>query len=299
MYKQITYNKRKTAILIAIFIFILLLLGWLIGQLYDYGWQGLILALGISAAISLFSYYQGDRVALWSTGAKPITKDDNPYLYRIIENLCLTAGLSLPKIYLIQDPSPNAFATGRDPKHASIAVTTGLLGMLANEELEGVLAHELSHIKNYDIRLMTIVVVLVGTIALISNWTLRWSFLGGGRRSNNEKGGNLGAILAIVGVILIILSPLIAQLIQLAISRKREFLADASGALLTRYPEGLASALEKIASHKRPMLRANTATAHLFIANPYGAAKKMATFFSTHPPIEKRIKALRAMAENK
>lgn len=299
MYKQITYNKRKTAILIAVFVIFFLFLGAFVGRLYDYGWGGLVLALIISTGMSLFSYYQADKIALWSTGAKSIAKEDNPYLYRIIENLCLASGLPLPKIYLINDPSPNAFATGRDPEHASLAVTTGLLQMLENEELEGVLAHELSHIKNYDIRLMTIVIVLIGAISLISNWTMRASFWSGSRDSNSDRGGNLGGILAILGIILIILSPLIAQLIQLAISRKREFLADADGALLTRYPEGLARALEKISSFKKPMRNANSATAHLFIANPYGSAKKIGALFSTHPPIEARIKALRAMEENR
>lgn len=299
MYKQITYNKRKSALLILIFIFFFLFIGWLIGKIYGYGLPGLVLALVISGVMSLFSYYQGDKVALWTTGAKPISKNDNPYLYRMVENLCLTAGLPLPKIYLINDPAPNAFATGRDPEHASIAVTTGILQILENEEMEGVLAHELSHIKNYDIRLMTIVIVLIGAISLISNWTLRWSFWGGGRRSSDSKENGLNGILAIVGIILIVLSPLIAQLIQLAISRKREFLADASGTLITRYPEGLANALQKIGSYKQPMLHANTATAHLFIANPFGGAKKISSFFSTHPPIEERIKALRAMAENR
>lgn len=299
MYKQIAYNKRKTAILIAVFILFFLFLGWLIGRLYGYGWGGLTLALIISTGMSLFSYYQADKVALWSTGAKPISKTDNPYFYRLVENLCIAAGLPLPKIYLINDSAPNAFATGRDPRHASVAATTGLLQMLENEELEGVIAHELSHIKNYDIRLMTIVIVLIGAISIISNWTLRASLWGGNHDSNSERGGNLGGILAILGIILIILSPLIAQLIQLAVSRKREFLADADGALLTRYPEGLSRALEKIASYKRPMRSVNTATAHLFIASPFGSAKKISSFFSTHPPIEERIKALRAMEENK
>ncbi|MBU4332040.1 M48 family metallopeptidase [Patescibacteria group bacterium] len=298
MYRQIESNKRRSIILIALFIIIIAGIGWAFGELTEFGYWGLVLALIISVLMALVGYYQGDKIALWTAGAKPLAKQDNPYVYRMVENLCITAGLPVPKIYIINDPAPNAFAAGRDPKHASVALTTGIIERLENEELEGVIAHELSHIKNYDMRLMTLVVVLVGIIALLANWFWRIQFFGGGRRRNSRSGGQLGMILMIVGIILMILSPLIAQLIKLAISRKREFLADASASLLTRYPEGLARALEKISSSGQPLLRANNATAHLYIASPFGAkaSKGMAKLFSTHPPIEERVRALRRMA---
>lgn len=296
MYNQITSNKRRTAILIFIFVLFILLLGYFFGRYTDLGYGGLFLAIVISLIMSLVSYYSGDKIALWTAGAVPIKKTDNPYIYRLVENLCITAGLSLPNIYLINDSAINAFATGRDPNHASLALTTGAIEKLENEELEGVIAHELSHVKNYDIRLMMVVIVLVGTIALITDWFLRMRFFGFRGRDDNDRGsGQLGAILMIVGIVLAILSPLIAQLIQLAISRKREYLADASGALLTRYPEGLANALEKIKNFNQPMRRASTATAHLYIASPFSAKKSLANLFSTHPPIDDRIKKLREM----
>jgi len=296
MYQQIESNKRKSAILIIFFIIFILFLGWIFDKLTGYGYGGLILAMFISLSMSLFSYFKGDKIALWTAGAKSIKKEDNPYVYRLVENLCITAGLPLPKIYLIPDPAINAFATGRDPEHASLAITIGAIEKLENEELEGVIAHELSHIKNYDIRLMMIVIVLVGMIVLLSDWLMR-SFLWR-RRNDDRDSGQLGLFLLIIGVVLALLSPLIAQLIQLAVSRKREFLADASGALLTRYPEGLARALEKISKETKPLLRANDATAHLYIANPFGekTQKFFHKIFSTHPPIEERIKALREMA---
>jgi heat shock protein HtpX len=298
MYKQITSNKRKSFLLIFIFVIFVVFLGWLFGQFTGDNYGALVVALAISLIMALVSFYSGDKVALWTAGAKgPIEKNDNPYVYRLVENLCITAGLPMPKIYLIPDPALNAFATGRDPAHASIALTTGIVERLENEELEGVIAHELSHVKNYDTRLMMIVIVLVGIVALLSNWLLRFRFFGG-RRSDRDNGGQIGAVLLLLGIILAILSPLIAQLIQLAVSRKREFLADADGALLTRYPEGLARALEKISAYKEPMLHANDATAHLYISNPFGekTTKFFHKLFSTHPPIEERIKTLRSMA---
>ncbi len=303
MYSQIEANKRKTNLLIIVFTILIVFLGWLFKQIYpEFGYAPLIIALTVSVLMSLLSYYQGDKVALISSGAKgPISQQDNPYVYRLVENLCITAGLPMPKIYIIEDEAMNAFATGRDPQHASIALTTGIIKKLENEELEGVIGHELSHIKNYDIRLMMVVVVLVGVISLLADWMIRVQWYGGGRRrsSNDSSSGQLGIIFLVLGIILAILSPLIAQLIKLAISRKREFLADASSALLTRYPEGLARALEKIAVQAAPLKRANNATAHLYIANPFGAkAKKgLKKLFSTHPPIEERIKALRKMAD--
>ena len=224
--------------------------------------------------------------------AKEIKKQDNPDLYRLVENLSITAGLPMPKIYIINEMSLNAFATGRDPEHAVVAVTRGLLEKLNRSELEGVLAHELSHIGNRDILLQTVVVVLVGMVALLSDFFVRWSVFGG--RKSNRGGGQLGGIIVLVGFLLAILSPFIATLIHMAISRKREYLADADGALLTRYPEGLASALEKISGDKTPVKAANKATAHLYISNPF-KKKKVSKIFSTHPPIEKRINALRGM----
>lgn len=296
LYKQIDSNKRKSILLIAIFIIVVLFLGWLFRQVTDFGNAGLVIAVIISTSMALFSYYKGDKVALKTSGAMEIGKQESPYLYNMVENLCIAAGLPTPKVYIINDPSINAFATGRDPEHASVAVTTGAIEKLDKVELEGVLAHELSHVKNYDIRVMMLVIVLVGIIALISDFTMRGMWFGGGKKRNSDS--DSGQLLMIVGIILIVLSPIIAQLIKFAVSRKREFLADASGALLTRYPEGLASALEKIEqTNIAPMQRANNATAHLYIANPFGKTKKfLSKAFSTHPPIEERIKALRSMA---
>jgi heat shock protein HtpX len=275
---------------------IILLIGWVFSQLTEMGYSGLILALIISIAMSLASYFGGDKMALLAAGAKgPIDKATNPYVYRMVENLTIASGLPMPKVYLINDQAINAFACGRNPQKASIAITNGAIEKLANEELEGVIAHELSHIKNYDILLMTIVIILVGVIALLSDWFLRIRFFGG-RSQNNEEGGQLKIVFLIAGVILLILSPLIGQLIQLAISRRREFLADASSALITRYPQGLASALEKIAAENLTVKNANNATAHLYIASPFGKTKHLfASLFATHPPIEERIAILKNM----
>ena len=298
MYNQISSNKRKTALLMIIFIGVVLFLGWTFSRLTEMGSAGLIFAAIISILMSLTSYYQGDKIALWTAGAKgPISHSDNPYLTRLVENLAITAGLPQPKVYLIPDQAINAFATGRNPKHASIAVTTGAVEKLQNEELEGVIAHELSHVKNYDILLMTVVVILIGLLALLSDWFIRVRFWGGGRGRDSKSSGQIQAILLLVGVVLLILAPIIGELIKLAISRKREFLADASSALLTRYPEGLARALEKIKGQSQPLARANNATAHLYIANPFGSTKHLfSNLFATHPPIEERINALRQMA---
>jgi len=293
MYNQIDSNKRRTWLLIVIFVIIISVLGWFIGYFTDYGPSILIFAIIFSILMALFGYYSGDKVALWSTAAQPVSHEDNPYVYHLVENLCLAAGLPTPKIYLINSPAINAFATGRDPKHSSIAITTGAISRLENEELEGVIAHELSHVKNYDIRLMTIVIVLVGIISILANWFFRLRFLG---RGSDKEDNQLGLIIMIVGIIFIILSPIVAQLIQLAVSRKREYLADASGALLTRYPDGLANALEKIKNDNEKLSTASTATAHLFIANPLkNSGKIMANLFSTHPPVDDRINKLRQM----
>lgn len=294
MYKQIDSNKRRTVILMIFFIAFVLVLGYFFGYLTESGYLGLSIAVIIATIMTLVSYFSGDKIALATAGAKKIQKQDSPYVYRLVENLAITAGIQTPNIYLINDAAPNAFATGRDPEHSSIALTTGLIQCLENEELEGVIAHEMSHIKNYDIRLMMVVIVLVGIVALLSDFFIRFSFFGHSRR--NSK-GNISAIMAIAGIVLMILSPFIAKLIQLAVSQKREYLADASGALLTRYPQGLANALEKISQYHQPMKNANNAIAHLYIANPYfGIRKRFANLFSTHPPIEKRIQKLRSMA---
>ncbi len=291
MYNQISSNKRKTWLMVALFVLLLGAIGYA-ASLYtgQPPFSTIGIALIISLAMTLVSFYAGDSIALSAAGAHAVTRNENPYLHRLVENLCITAGIkTVPKLYVIQDSAINAFATGRDPAHASIAVTTGAMEKLENEELEGVLAHELSHITNYDIRLMTVVVVLVGVIALIADM-MRFARPGGG-----DNGSNRGpSILAIVGLVLIILSPLIAELIKLAVSRRREYLADASGALLTRYPEGLARALEKIRDSNRPMEHRNHATAHLFFESPFRSpGKKLASWFSTHPPIDERIAELR------
>mgnify|MGYP001607015328 CR=1 FL=1 len=297
MYSQITANKRRTWVLMFVFAALILLIGFAYDQVLGHGagYGGFAFACVLTLGMTATSYFAGDRIALWTSGARPVEKRDAPQLYRIVENLAITAGMQTPKVYVISDSAINAFATGRDPKHASIAVTSGTMDQLTNEELEGVIAHELSHVQNYDTRIMTIVVVLVGVIALLSDWLLRARFFRGGR-SDRREDGNLGAIMLVLGIVVAIIAPIVAQLIKLAVSRQREYLADASGALLTRYPEGLARALEKIAAANQPLLRANTATAHLYIANPVGTrGQRFANLFSTHPPIGDRIRILRRM----
>ncbi len=267
-----------------------------VGWGFSYAYQSpsiLYFAVIFSVVMNVISYWYSDKIVLRTASAQVATKEQFPELYRIVENLSITAGLPMPALYVIDDPSPNAFATGRNKEHAAVAATTGLLALLDRNELEGVIAHELSHIGNRDILISTVIVVLVGFIALLSDFFLRMSFFGG-RRNDREGGGGIGVL---IGIVLAILSPLAATLMQLAISRKREFLADATGALLTRYPEGLASALEKIAQHSGKLRRAHNATAHLYIANPFGGKEKTAGFltklFMTHPPVEERIAALR------
>ncbi|MBI4276404.1 M48 family metallopeptidase [Candidatus Uhrbacteria bacterium] len=295
MYSAIDSNKRRTWLLVAFFVGFFSLIGWAMGLYYEAGPIFIPWALGFSGVTAAFSYYKGDTIALWSTGARPATKEEFWDLYTIVENLSIAAGQPMPKVYVIQDPAPNAFATGRDPKHASIAVTTGLLERLEKVELEGVIAHELSHVKNYDIRLMTIVVVLVGAIVLLRDVFFRSGMRTRGDQGGDRRRGGGGNILAIVGIVLIVLSPIIAELIKLAISRRREYLADADGALLTRYPDGLARALEKIGAHATPLRTASDANAHLFIVSPFGPSKHLANLFSTHPPVQDRIAKLRAM----
>lgn len=276
------------------FLIFIIAIGWLFSYLLD-SFFILIIAVALSIAMSFGSYWYSDKLVLRMTNASLIEKKDSPELYRLVENLCITAGLPLPKVYIINESQPNAFATGRDANHAVVAVTRGLLEKLERAELEGVIAHELSHIGNKDMFLQTVIVVLAGVVAILSNMFLRISFYGGGRRDSK---GSAGAILLLLGILAAILAPLAASLIRLAISRKREFLADASGALLTRYPEGLARALEKIAADPNQMRKASNSTAHLFISNPFRGQQKKSFFtklFMTHPATEERIAALRGM----
>lgn len=272
------------------FLVVVIAVGWAVSYYYQAP-ELLYVAVAFALFMNVGSYWFSDKLVLSMTSAKPATREQHFDFYTVTENLAIAAGLPMPKLYVIEDSAPNAFATGRDEKHAVVAATTGLLSMMTRPELEGVIAHELSHIKNRDMLVMTVAVVLAGFVAIVADMFLRASLFGGGNRDDNGKAGALFAILAIVAVIL---APLAANLIQLAISRRREYLADASGALLTRYPEGLASALQKIAGHGQPMKSASHATAHLFIGNPFGssAGKFVNKLFSTHPPVEDRIKRL-------
>jgi heat shock protein HtpX len=294
IYQQISQNKTRSSLFILLFIGVIIGIAYFIGYFFGLGIWALIPAGIIALLSALAGYYNADSVALRVAGAKPIAKKDSPQIYNLVENLTITTGLPMPKIYIINDPSPNAFATGRDPEHASIAMTTGLLEKLEKVELEGVIAHELSHVKNYDMRLMTLVVVFVGTITLLGGFFWRFGLISG--RGSNRNSGQAGLVIFLVGLVFLILSPIVAKLIQMAISRKREYLADASAALTTRFPEGLARALEKIGQSPYPMLRNNKAVAHLYISEP---RKKKGQFlsglFSTHPPIEERVKRLREM----
>jgi len=296
LYTQAELNTRKTWLLITAFSIFIIALGWLFSYLLN-SFFILVIAIILSILMSFTSFWYSDKMVLKIAKAQPIEKKNNPELYRIVENLSITAGLPLPKIYIIDEAQPNAFATGRDAKHAVIAVTRGLLEKLDRTELEGVIAHELSHIGNKDILLGTVIVILVGIVVLLSNWFLRISFLGRmGRRNSRDSSG---LIMMLLGVIAAILAPIAATLIRLAISRKREFLADASGALLTRYPEGLARALEKISNDPTPLKTANTSTSHLYISSPFKGKQSqnwLTKMFMTHPPIEKRIKILRQIS---
>jgi heat shock protein HtpX len=287
VYTEQAKNTRKTWFLMTMFLVIIIALGYFIA--YYYNNPGILyFAIIFSLFMNVLSYWYSDKIVLSMAGAKEAKHDEYNDLYHIVENLSITAGLPMPKVYIIDEVAPNAFATGRNKEHAVVAVTTGLLQILNKTELEGVIAHELSHIGNKDILLQTVIVVLVGFISILANIFMRGG-MGRGNRDNNKGGG----ILAVAGIILVILSPIVAKLIQLAISRKREFLADASGVLLTRYPEGLASALQKISGANIPLRNPNNATAHLYISNPFGGVgKKVSGLFSTHPPVEERVKAI-------
>jgi heat shock protein HtpX len=300
MYEQISRNKWKSAALVVFFMAFIFLLTWFFEYVTGWGEGGLVLAVFVAMGLAAVGYYASDKIVLGISRARPVTKDEFPYLYNVVEGLAIAAGVPAPKCYVIEDTAPNAFAAGRKPETAAICVTTGLLEKLNRVELEGVVAHEMSHVKNYDVRLQTVVVVMAGVVALLSDWMLRSFFWGGGRRRGRSKGGSGGAegVLVLVGLALAILSPFIATIIQLAVSRKREFLADASGAMLTRYPAGLASALRKISADTEPLEAANKATAHLYIVNPLKNLKGgggINRLFSTHPPIEERIAALEKM----
>lgn len=289
MYSEIAANKRKTVIMMLFFIALASGLAWLFGQ--TYGSPTMTYGVIVGALVyTVISYFAGSKLSLAVNGAKEIAKQDNPRLWRIVENLAITEGMPMPKVYIIDDPAPNAFATGRDPNHAAVAATTGILEIMEDSELEGVMAHELGHVKNYDIRVSMIAFALVMVISLIADFMLRMTWFRGG--DDDDSGG--GQLFFILGIVAAILAPLVASLIQLSISRRREYLADATGAMTTRYPEGLASALEKIGAYGRPMKRQNASTAHLFFANPL-RGRSLAALFSTHPPIEDRVAKLRDM----
>jgi len=295
MYEQIARNKRRSIALVLFFLLIIFGLTWTFGYLTDLGVGGLVLAVVIAAVSGLAGYYGSDKIVLAISHARPVTREEYPHLTNVVEGLTIAAGVPQPKCYVIEDTAPNAFASGRDPQHSVICVTTGLLQKLDRAELEGVIAHEMSHIRYYDIRLQTLAVVMVGVVALLSDWILRSFLWGGGRRRSRDK-GNVGAVLIVVGLVLAVLAPMASQLIRLAISRKREFLADAGAAELTRYPAGLASALRKISADTEPLEAANKATAHMYIVNPLKDIKgKVNSLFSTHPPVEERIAALEKM----
>jgi heat shock protein HtpX len=294
-FDEVRNNKAKSFVLMFFFVVIIGLLGAAIGLFYNNIYVGLIVAIIFSLIYTGIVFVAGGNMILSMSGAKPVTREEFPKLYHAVDGLAVAAGIPAPKAYVINDTAMNAFATGKDPAHASIVVTTGLLAVLNREELEGVVAHEMSHIKNYDIRFMMLTAVLVGVVTLLSDFLLR-SFLWGGKR-DSDRNGNAVIIMVVVGLVLAILAPLIGELIKLAISRKREYMADASAAGLTRYPAGLASALKKISKDPDPLVdQANKATAHLFISTPFRAKKSfIAGMFATHPPIEERIKRLQEM----
>ncbi|MDD5752763.1 MAG: M48 family metallopeptidase [Candidatus Pacebacteria bacterium] len=293
LYSQAESNVRRTWFLITMFFVIVILIGWLFSYVFD-STIILYIAVLISIIMSISSYWFSDKIILSITNAKLVKMKDNPEIYRLVENLCIATGMPLPQIYILEDElQPNAFATGRDEKHAVIALTKGIIEKLDRSELEGVIAHELAHIKNKDTLLQAVIVVLVGVIVVMSDIFLRAGF----RRNDNERGGNV--VFLMLGVLVAILAPIAAQIIKASLSRQREFLADASGALITRYPEGLASALRKISADQNPLIKANASNAHLFISSPFrqknGHVDWFTKLFMTHPPVEERIQALTGM----
>lgn len=296
VYTHISGNKRQTVVVVTAFVVFISLIGWFYGEYYQggLGFSYLGLALMFSGVSGFVSYYNSDKIVLAISRANKVEKQDNPYLFNLVENLCIGAGLPMPRIYSIDDSSMNAFATGRDPQHAVICVTTGIVERMDKLELEGVIAHELSHIGNYDIRLMSIVSIIVGSITMLTDFIMRGRFYGSRKRSSNSSGSSL---IFLIGIIALILSPIIASLIKLAINRNREFLADATAALLTRYPDGLANALRKLSQDSEILEAANGATAHLYIVSPIkgGIGGSISRLFDTHPPIEERIRRLESM----
>jgi heat shock protein HtpX len=298
VYEQITRNKWRSALLIFVVLLLAAGLGYLFGYLFQGGVFGLVLALIIAAVGSISSYFYGDRLILRVSRARPASREEYPKLHNLVEGLCIAAGMPKPAIYVVPEQAPNAFATGRDPEHASIAVTQGLLATLNRVELEGVLAHELSHVKNRDILVGTLTATLVGVVVLLAGW-MRWGLFWGGGNRGRGRGGGGNPIILILALVAMILAPLGAQLIRFAVSRRREYLADADGALLSRYPPGLASALRKIAASPNTMRVANEATAHLWFSQPSRAVgeghSRIERLFSTHPPVEERIRILEEM----
>lgn len=290
MYSNIAANKRKTIYIFLFFIVLVSGLGWLVAEYLGHPVITPFVLIG-ALIYALITYYSGAKMALAVNGAKEISKKDNPRLYRIVENLAITNGMPMPKVYMMDDPAPNAFATGRDPNHSAVCATTGILELLDDKELEGVMAHELGHVKNYDIRVSMFAFALVAVVSLLADMILHIVWFGGGDRENRSP------YIMILGIAAIVIAPIAASLTQLAISRRREYLADATGALTTRYPEGLASALEKIGQHGSALQKQNTSTAHLFFANPLSKSS-ISSLFSTHPPIEDRVKKLRGMGDS-
>ena len=303
MYDQVKANKRRSALLVAAFVVVVVAVAWAFNLLIGGGPVGLLIALVISGAIASASYWKSDAVALAMSHARPADPDQYARLHNLVEGLCIAAGLPKPRVYVVEDDAPNAFATGRDPRHAAVAVTTGLLDKLNRIELEGVLAHELSHVKNYDILVSTLAVTMVGLVALLSDWGLRFLWWGGPRHRDDQRdgGGGPAAVMAILGFVLLLLAPLAAKLMQFAVSRRRESLADVTGVSLTRYPPGLVSALEKLRDDKTVVHSGSRATAHLWIESPVartdeeGKLAWLGRLFDTHPPLEERIQALREL----
>jgi len=296
MYEQIAKNKRLSYFLIIVVTALFIILGYSIGMAGGSGWLGLAFAFALAFIMGLTSYYQGDKIVLAASRAKKVTRGEALQLYNVVEEMAIASGNPMPEIYIIDDSAPNAFATGRNPQHSSIAVTSGLLEKMNREELQGVIAHEMSHVRNYDILYATLVGIMVGAIALMADFFLRWSFWGGGRR-RDDSGGQAAIVFLIIGLVMAVLAPIAARMVQLAISRRREYLADASAVELTRNPNGLANALQKIADDQEVLEAANRATAHLYIAQPIKKFEKRSRgLFDTHPPIQERIKILRAMA---
>jgi heat shock protein HtpX len=305
VFDQISANKRRSALLVAGFVVFVLLIGEAVQWVFGFGWTALVIALVVALVGSFASYWKSDAIALAMSRAKPADPVEYARVHNLIEGLCIAGGLPKPRVYVVQDDAPNAFATGRDPKHAAIAVTTGLLEKMNRVELEGVLAHELSHIKNYDILVSTLAVTMVGVVTLLADFSLRFMWFGGSRRRDDRDSGGAGALLAIFGFVLLLVAPLVGKIMQAAVSRRREALADVSGVALTRYPPGLISALEKLRDDKTVVHTASKATAHLWIESPLpqvdadsrgrGDSSWLNKLFDTHPPLDERIAALREL----